>query len=458
MLGTALITALALLAARAPQQAHAHSWVEQLTVIGPDGTYVGAPGYPRGNVLRSNPAFGDPAMVNLIPGNGRTSIAPDERMCKSSQATPNQTPGSPALRAAPGSLVALRFQENGHVTLPQTQRGKPDNRGTVYVYGTADARATDTFLQIHRVWNAQGTGGDKRGRLLAAQNFDDGQCYQVNSGGISVKRQSAFPHAPSPLMGADLWCQNNIKLPAEARAGQRYTLYWVWDWPTAPGADAALPKGKLEIYTTCMDIEVTNDVRSNDSSSDSAEGAGTGTGGIKNKNVAHNPQQGSSQQKKDYGNSAIPSLLAQVQGGQQPQPQASSNSVAPAPASTPPATSAAAPSAKTSPTSAPAPPSSATPPPSMSSSLPPPLPSSASPLPSKLAMVTMTRVKTMTEVIVAPASPTAAASTTSPTTLTPSTSALLVPAAAAAASAPPRAKNPRDLRVRAYLAGMGRHL
>ena len=55
------------------------------------------------------------------------------------------------------------YQENGHVTLPDNQPGKPANRGTVFVYGTTQPSPTDTLLAIHRVWNAAGTGGDQRG-------------------------------------------------------------------------------------------------------------------------------------------------------------------------------------------------------------------------------------------------------------------------------------------------------
>ncbi len=270
-----------------------HSWVEQLMVIGQDGFFTGAPGYPRANVLRGTPGFGDPAMVNLIPGKG-TEIQQNEPMCKSSQQQPNQSEGSPALKATPGSLVALRYQENGHVTLPENQLGKAQNRGTVFIYGTTEPQPTDTFLSIHNVWNADGTGGDKRGKLLATQNYDDGQCYQINGGSISQKRQGEFPHEPSPLMGQDLWCQNNIKLPEEAVAGKSYTLYWVWDWSTAPNVDPGLPKGKPEIYTTCMDIEVTNEVPQQSK-----------IGGAAVKNV---------QQKKDLGNAAISSLIAPLMG------------------------------------------------------------------------------------------------------------------------------------------------
>lgn len=226
-------------------------------VIAPNGTYVGEPGYARGNYMRSTPGFGDPTMVNLIPPDGRTinQILPSDLMCKSTQTSQTQSNGSPRLQAAAGDAVALRFQENGHVTLPDNQPGKPSNRGTVYVYGTNKASPDDSFLAIHRVWNADGTGGDGRGRLLSTQNFDDGQCYQVNGGAISQQRQQQYSHPADTLMGADLWCQQNIQLPSDVQSGEAYTLYWVWDWPTMPGT-FGFPNGKQEIYTTCMDIDI----------------------------------------------------------------------------------------------------------------------------------------------------------------------------------------------------------
>lgn len=57
-------------------------------------------------------------------------------------------------------------------------------------------------------------------------------------------------------MGANLWCQNDIALPTDIPTGKPYTLYWVWDWPTEPGVDPNLPKGKAELYTTCIEIDV----------------------------------------------------------------------------------------------------------------------------------------------------------------------------------------------------------
>jgi hypothetical protein len=177
-------------------------------------------------------------------------------MCKSSQTIGNQIAGSPALIAKAGDMVALRYQENGHVTLPQNQPGKPTNRGTIFIYGTTQPSNSDTLLGIHGVWTTDGKGGDGRGVLLATRNFDDGQCYQVNSGSISKARQKEFPHQANQLMGANLWCQSDVTLPTSI-SSSTYTLYWVWDWPTAPGT-VGFPNGKNETYTTCMDISISS--------------------------------------------------------------------------------------------------------------------------------------------------------------------------------------------------------
>lgn len=251
--------------------ASAHSWVEQMTVIAANGTFVGDTGYARGNVLRTVAGFNDNLMVNLLPPDGRSGgIESTDAMCKSTQQSMTQTSGSPRLQAEAGAAVALRYQENGHVTLPQNQPGKPANRGTMYVYGTTQPSSNDTLLAIHKVWNANGTGGDQRGVLLSTQSFDDGRCYQINSGNISVARQAEFPHTANEVMGANLWCQQDLALPSDAPSGKPYTLYWVWDWPTAAGVDPSLPDGKAEIYTTCMDVDVV------DSSSSSSKQVSSG--------------------------------------------------------------------------------------------------------------------------------------------------------------------------------------
>lgn len=229
--------------------ANAHSWVEQLIVIAPNGTFVGTPGYPRGNVLRTAPEFVDTKMDYLIPPGDRADvnlILPTDKMCKDTQQDQTQTDGSPRLQASAGAAIALRYQENGHVTLPWNQPGKSKDRGTVYVYGTTEPKVDEKFLDVHGSWNWDGTGGDKRGVLLSKQNFDDGRCYQINDGNISMYRQKEYPHQADLLMGADLWCQQDIQLPLNAPSGRPYTLYWVWDWPTAPGVDETYPQGKEE--------------------------------------------------------------------------------------------------------------------------------------------------------------------------------------------------------------------
>lgn len=50
--------------------------------------------------------------------------------------------------------------------------------------------------------SADGTGGNQLGRLLTAQNFDYGRCYQINSDNISVSRQREFPGPTLSRLGS----------------------------------------------------------------------------------------------------------------------------------------------------------------------------------------------------------------------------------------------------------------
>ena len=162
----------------------AHTWVEQMRIIAPNGTFTtDAPGYARSNAKRLPGVDPDKAMVHILPPNGTpvdVGISPKDPMCMPSQQQQTQSSDSPRLQAVPGDMVALRYQENGHVTLPDTNPGKAPNRGTVYVYGTTEPSTNENFLDVFKQWNADGSGGNKKGKLLATQNFDDGQCYQIN--------------------------------------------------------------------------------------------------------------------------------------------------------------------------------------------------------------------------------------------------------------------------------------
>ncbi|PTB68880.1 hypothetical protein BBK36DRAFT_1112994 [Trichoderma citrinoviride] len=134
------------------------------------------------------------------------------------------------LEAAPGDHIAIIHLENGHTTLPQNQPKKPLNRGTVFLYGTSQPKEEERLFDVHLVWNKQGTGGDGRGRLLATRNYDDGQCYQPNSGSISMERATKLA-SEGAQHDIELGCQSTLQLPTDLKPGSIYTIYWYWDWP-----------------------------------------------------------------------------------------------------------------------------------------------------------------------------------------------------------------------------------
>ena len=179
-----------------------HSWVENIMRIAPNGTMIAPVGYPRAYVPRGPANVFQDDMINYLlpPNDGRpaSTFKPTDRLCHPSQNPGTNTQRFPRLAVTPGDFIALRYQENGHVTLPDTNFGKPKNRGTVYVYGVPTSQTTndDKFLDVWGQWNAAGTGGNKKGRLLATRNYDDGQCYQINGQGISQTRQKKFSRWP----------------------------------------------------------------------------------------------------------------------------------------------------------------------------------------------------------------------------------------------------------------------
>ncbi|KAF6820731.1 hypothetical protein CSOJ01_00575 [Colletotrichum sojae] len=256
----------------APQLVSSHSWVERLNRISANGTFIEPAGYSNGWIGRETAdGFNDPKFTHRIPNDGVS-------LCKQDLEV-QQSDRFPLLTAAPGDFVALRYQENGHVTIPDNNVNKPLNRGTIYIYGTADPKPNDTIFDVHRQWTADGKGGDGRGRLLATRNYDDGQCYQENEHPISQQRISQFPHEPTQPMGGNVWCQSAIQLPGDLAQNSDYHVYWVWTWPTLkPEAAAASKNGQFadfpsdfkgdkravtsddvtiaELYTSCSTIKV----------------------------------------------------------------------------------------------------------------------------------------------------------------------------------------------------------
>ena len=257
------LTTLSALVASIITTTSAHTWIEEYQVIGPNGSYIGDRGFSRGYIGRTDPTFdGSFNSLWLLPqpnavmpdGTIRLRINSSDPVCRPSQQTANYTNSAyPMLKAAPGDYVAMKYLENGHVTLPWTLAGKPPQGGTVYVFGTTQPQPDDKLADVMK-WNKAGTGGNRRGIVLAQQNYDDGRCHQINDCTNSVERQGAYPNSTPGQPGSvnELWCETDVKLPDTLQSGT-YTTYWVWQWPTAPGKDCGLPTGKDEWYTTCAD-------------------------------------------------------------------------------------------------------------------------------------------------------------------------------------------------------------
>jgi len=166
------------------------------------------------------------------------------------------------LQAVPGGFISMRYMENGHVTLPDNQKGKPENGGTVFVYGTTDPKEDEKIADVLQ-WTEDGQGGNKGGKLIATNDYDDGRCYEQNNSPIHNERSKSNPnYAMGQAVDGQpgnypLFCETNVKIPETTEAGKPYTLYWVWQWPTAAGGiDPGYPKGKDEYYTTCIDVDV----------------------------------------------------------------------------------------------------------------------------------------------------------------------------------------------------------
>jgi hypothetical protein len=233
-----ILNGLAILAAA--QSVNAHSWVETIRRISPSGAYVGPPGYPMGYISRSDPNFDDGKVLNKI-----LDTSSNPHVCGSFT---GYVPSSfPPLTAAPGEFIALQYAENGHVSFPNlTPRGY--RGGNVMVYGTPerietiDAGINDILYQ----WNAEGTGGNRMGKLLASHFFDDGQCYQDKNGSpIQAEREAKYGFQ-------QMLCQSAVKLPSDVEAFSNYSLVFIWDWPQHPNE----PGTTTEIYTSCMTIDL----------------------------------------------------------------------------------------------------------------------------------------------------------------------------------------------------------
>lgn len=246
----------------------AHSWVEQLANIAPNGSFVAEYGYPRGFVDKGAPNFDQNADNWMMPPLQRQPhfINRDDHLCHPSQRVAYQTTNYPRLQTIPGGMIAMRYAENGHATIPEGGRnlmGKPERAGTVFVFGTQQPRQDETLFEVLQ-WTRDGSGGDGRGHLLSSQNFDDGRCYQLGNGAIAAnsrKERTPNPLLEQPGSEHELLCESDVMIPDNVPFKKPYTVYWVWQWPTAPGRDPNDPSGKDEYYTSCIDVDVVQSLR-----------------------------------------------------------------------------------------------------------------------------------------------------------------------------------------------------
>jgi hypothetical protein len=240
-----------------------HTWIEQMRNVNDKGDYVGEYGYPRGMVSKTDPGFDGFSMNFEIPAYQKEVFINNKTLlCHEKQRQQKQSSDKyPRLQATPGGNIAMRYMENGHITLPGNQKGKPKKAGTVFVYGTTKPKEDEKIAGVLR-WTQDGKGGDGRGVLLATNDFDDGRCYENNQSPIHQERVKVTPNyamgqADSGPGNFPLFCDTNVQLPKTAATGKPYTLYWVWQWNTAAGGvDPNYPQGKDEYYSTCIDVDV----------------------------------------------------------------------------------------------------------------------------------------------------------------------------------------------------------
>lgn len=255
-----------------------HTWIEQMRAIDDTGKYVGEYGYPRGFKSKHAKDYNSETdMVYLLPpiSTQHPFINASHLLCHEKQrkpvqgTRPEQGDTWPRLQAPPGGWVALRYAENGHVSNPSTKGqlngGRREKGGSVFIFGTTEPKEDEKIVDVLR-WTKDGQGGDKRGVLLAVNDYDDGRCYEINP--LTGDRQKQTPNfamgqaqegAPG---GYPLYCESDVQLPENAPSGKPYTLYWVWQWPMDPKMPGnPFKDGKDEYYTTCMDVDVGDTVQ-----------------------------------------------------------------------------------------------------------------------------------------------------------------------------------------------------
>ncbi|KAK8074797.1 hypothetical protein PG997_009460 [Apiospora hydei] len=219
-----------------------HSWIEQVFRMNSDGSFADNPGYALGYMPRT-PDFSDENVQNKII-DPKSNPPVCRQFSQGDYLNSNYNP----LQAAAGDYVALTYQENGHTTDPELT-SRPYRGGLTHVYGTLQQKAGDKLNDVQK-WNADQTGGNKKGKLLATHYFDDGQCYQDR--GAAGPQFPIFMERKGKYGLGSLNCQTDVQLPQDLPESGIYTMYWVWDWPQKPNEVGYVP----EMYTSCIEIKL----------------------------------------------------------------------------------------------------------------------------------------------------------------------------------------------------------
>lgn len=159
-------------------------------------------------------------------------------LCFNNQQDPNNyTTQFPRLQVKAGDKLVANYTENGHVTqdkLPPDNKPHPGNyswfwTGIPFTGSTTDGSQLLLFDDLNN-----------GNRLSGPSNFDDGRCAESDDNTMGRTGPTN--------------CQSHFTIPAGTAPGI-YALYWVWDFTKLTAVDPTY----LELYTSCMDVEVVAD-------------------------------------------------------------------------------------------------------------------------------------------------------------------------------------------------------
>ncbi|CCG82908.1 protein of unknown function [Taphrina deformans PYCC 5710] len=130
----------------------------------------------------------------------------------------------PMLQIQAGKSLVANYSENGHVTkdsLAPDFKPHPGNYTWFLAANSASSPSPlSTIGQAHTI-----------GTVIGSGNFDDGVCAEDATKGRNGPRQ----------------CQSVVQVPSNLAAGS-YELIWLWNFPKVAGV--------VEMYSSCMDIQV----------------------------------------------------------------------------------------------------------------------------------------------------------------------------------------------------------